>query len=442
MASSTKQTVVKAGNAEAVVNTTVTDSLPAIPCPEQSGYTYVGARYVPIFADPIEWSSANTYEPLTIVTHEGDSYTSKTFVPTGIDISNTDYWAKTAGYNAQVEQYREEVKQWQGQINQANATSNSALNTANRAIKNVLTPIMLVFGDSYSQGQESSSPFWHEYVSRYMHSTVKNFAISGYGLLREGKTIRSEVQTAIADSSFNHDDVLYIYIMCGCNDYWNWVDTSNAYYNELKAINGLLKSNFPNASTVFVQNGWPYTSPEKDNVKVLEYSKQIQNSSSQIGMKYINLSDALNTNDALFQSENKHPTGSGALALAYGVINDCVFPSNYSVNDVFKGVNLEGLTVKSTSTIKVRDTVYNRGTMKIANTAFGENHYIRFSKNELTYCLSTLDGVLYVIKNNVLTPAGIILLAFGNPYLYIYVYDESIRSNSETEYHYFINFNI
>lgn len=70
---------------------------------------YIGSRYVPIFADPIEWSSSNTYEPLTIVIHEGNSYTSKQAVPKGIDIANETFWALTGNYNAQVELYRRET---------------------------------------------------------------------------------------------------------------------------------------------------------------------------------------------------------------------------------------------------------------------------------------------------------------------------------------------
>lgn len=70
---------------------------------------YVGARYVPLFADPLQWSNTRTYEPLTIVVNQGNSYTSRQFVPTGIAISNEDFWALTGNYNAQVEQYRQEV---------------------------------------------------------------------------------------------------------------------------------------------------------------------------------------------------------------------------------------------------------------------------------------------------------------------------------------------
>lgn len=70
---------------------------------------YIGSRYVPLFADPAEWSSTKTYEPLTIVLHQGNSYTSKQFVPVGIDIDNTDFWVETGNYNAQIEQYRRET---------------------------------------------------------------------------------------------------------------------------------------------------------------------------------------------------------------------------------------------------------------------------------------------------------------------------------------------
>lgn len=85
------------------------------PCPDlitgqKCGITYTGARYVPLFADPAQWDNTRAYEPLTIVLNQGNSYTSKTFVPVGVDIGNEDYWALTGNYNAQVEAYRQEVE--------------------------------------------------------------------------------------------------------------------------------------------------------------------------------------------------------------------------------------------------------------------------------------------------------------------------------------------
>lgn len=67
---------------------------------------YIGARYVPIFADPVEWDDEREYEPLTIVIHNGDCYTSKCYVPKGAQLppypeGQTKYWVKTSDYNAQ-----------------------------------------------------------------------------------------------------------------------------------------------------------------------------------------------------------------------------------------------------------------------------------------------------------------------------------------------------
>ena len=70
---------------------------------------YIGARYVPLLAEPVEWNSTREYEPLTIVLNEGNSFTSRQFVPVGIDIDNEVYWAATGNYNAQVELYRQET---------------------------------------------------------------------------------------------------------------------------------------------------------------------------------------------------------------------------------------------------------------------------------------------------------------------------------------------
>lgn len=70
---------------------------------------YIGARYVPKFASPVEWDNVRSYEAMTIVTHLGNSYTSKIPVPAGVDIENGEYWVNTGNYNAQVAEYANKV---------------------------------------------------------------------------------------------------------------------------------------------------------------------------------------------------------------------------------------------------------------------------------------------------------------------------------------------
>lgn len=80
---------------------------PCPPPPFKGGTSmYIGARYVPIFADPVEWDDEREYEPLTIVIHNGDCYTSKCYVPKGAQLppypeGQTKYWVKTSDYNYQ-----------------------------------------------------------------------------------------------------------------------------------------------------------------------------------------------------------------------------------------------------------------------------------------------------------------------------------------------------
>lgn len=103
---------------------------------------YIGARYVPVFANPPEWSDTRGYEPLTIVLHKGNSFTSTQYVPTGIDISNTEYWLETGNWNAQIEAYREEVLRFDARITQnANgiASEATARENADTALRNLIT---------------------------------------------------------------------------------------------------------------------------------------------------------------------------------------------------------------------------------------------------------------------------------------------------------------
>lgn len=64
---------------------------------------YVGARYVPVFADPLEWDADLKYEPLTIVTDEnGIFYVSKQYVPEGITVDTTEYWIPWADWGDEI----------------------------------------------------------------------------------------------------------------------------------------------------------------------------------------------------------------------------------------------------------------------------------------------------------------------------------------------------
>ena len=59
---------------------------------------YIGERYVPIVDGA--WDITKTYEPLTMVSNSNNIYISKNYVPAGVNISDTDYWALMMDYSA------------------------------------------------------------------------------------------------------------------------------------------------------------------------------------------------------------------------------------------------------------------------------------------------------------------------------------------------------
>lgn len=129
---------------------------------------YVGARYVPVFADPLEWDDKRSFERLTIVSYLGSSYTSKKDVPSGVLPTNTEYWALTGNYNAQVEQYRQQTEELLNNIVFGNSyiitvgksgCNYTTINDAVTAMRNKITeglhvgtkPVIMIYPGNYDE---------------------------------------------------------------------------------------------------------------------------------------------------------------------------------------------------------------------------------------------------------------------------------------------------
>ena len=224
---------------------------------------YVGARYVPVFANPLEWSDTREYEPLTIVTYQGNSYTSMQYVPTSISIADTAYWALTGNFNAQVEAYRAEVRAFDDRINanaaeiNANAAAikanDAAIKTNAAAIKtnaaaiaqektDRTTNVMLAFGDSYGVDTISQGPVWCEITANKLQVTeLHNYCVIGatFNTTKE-KNFFVQVDKAISEIK-NPEYVKYVGIVGGTNDGSNSID------NAIVSLVAKINSAFPNA---------------------------------------------------------------------------------------------------------------------------------------------------------------------------------------------------
>lgn len=197
--------------------------------------TYVGARYVPIFEG--DWNNTKEYEPLVIVKYQGASYTSKTYVPTGIDILNENYWALTGNYNAQVQayrqevqtyredvqtygedvqRYREDVQTYRGDVEIIDEHINT-LDAKFKARQTATSRKYIFITDSYGQGDISLPTRIEMLLGLTLGTDCWNGIHGGYGFAASGGTFLSLLQDLSGDITAKNE-ITDIVVIGGCND--------------------------------------------------------------------------------------------------------------------------------------------------------------------------------------------------------------------------------
>lgn len=79
---------------------------------------YIGARYAPKFMGA--WDKGSEYAALSVVYANEQSYVSRKTVPANTEITNTEFWIKSADWNAQVTQYNQNVEQYHANVERYN----------------------------------------------------------------------------------------------------------------------------------------------------------------------------------------------------------------------------------------------------------------------------------------------------------------------------------
>lgn len=306
---------------------------------------YIGARYVPILADPTEWDNTKTYEPLTIVQHEGNSYTSRQYVPTGIDITNNDYWARTGNYNAQIETYRAQTQNALAlaQTNKsdiANIDANlNALhaNTVNDATKlyeliqyNAKRNDIVIIGDSITAGLGLDKPnttAYPELLAQALNMTKHVYAQSGAGFVNASReapynTLNSLVTQAITDTTLDKNNVGIVLLMGGIND--NYEQATQAAQNAKNDLT-LLHANFPNAKIYF--GICPTAGKSRQNNKSIYSGIPAASTNigalSSISLPYVHKIDAWNLlwHNHQMSTDGLHPNLNGHSFLASQILS-------------------------------------------------------------------------------------------------------------------------
>lgn len=274
---------------------------------------YVGARYVPLFADPTEWNSSNTYEPLTIVTYMNASYTSRKQVPAGIEPTNNEYWALTGNYNAQVEQYRQTVEEYKEIVDSFPEDST-----------NFKKDFFIIIADSYGVTTTTRTP-WTTYLENMLDLTVAKNAegvtasTNCFELARGGQgfvgtpTYGNWLASLQSDfpSNIDKSKITKILIVGGYNDQYS---TSDEIISAMNVFANYVDTNFPNAHVYTCCVG-QNTEDISLNTPIM-YAYNAYSTFNHKNWSYLAGLEGILHNQALMEDDNHHPNSSGGVKLA------------------------------------------------------------------------------------------------------------------------------
>ena len=277
---------------------------------------YIGARYVPKFYEnsngTSEWQAGVIYEPLTIVTYNGNSYTSKKPVPADIGnpSTNTSYWVATGVFNEQLESILEELQTVHDDIDDTNdAINESTLRTlANRRF--------VIIGDSYLEGYtpDGDVTSWGELLVSYLGLSSSQYEMlyrGGTGFIANGQG--KNFLDLLNDSSIsNPETVTDVIVSGGYNDY---SQTAGNIASAISTFANACRIKYPNAKIWCGHCGWT-----KDSSKIYQMGQSVRNyieGSSRCGIAYLtNIENAMHRYFECFASDGVHANANGQKYIA------------------------------------------------------------------------------------------------------------------------------
>ena len=362
---------------------------------------YTGARYVPIFGrvgdESITWDNTKPYEPLTIVLHEGNSYTSRQYVPVGIAITNEDFWALTGNYNAQIEQYHQEVQAFDNRITAAQSKADEGyadvetlkgqlgsaayknftsavddssdlpissavkaridgayqeLDTKINTIEAKVTKRVAIIGDSYT----STESYYRVYLEAMLPDNIEvdYYGAGSVGFVREttygnGHNFSWLLNQALTSGKV-YDEIIFYGGLNDCStsaqnaaysesNQWGFIEKVTIE-NAVRSLKSSIESSSSsNARVVVIPNEKIYNGAHGDTIPFTWFYNGMRGGANKNGWEYVESGRFwLWFVDNAYLSDGVHPTANGGKAIAQHmltVINDGV-PSIAACDYVYK----------------------------------------------------------------------------------------------------------
>lgn len=353
---------------------------------------YIGARYVPKFADPVTWNKDRTYEALTIVTYLNDSYTSKKPVPLGVDITNNEYWVLTGNFNSQIEEYRKDVEQLSDDLT---VTQNNLTETQNnlKNVEKMTTKRRYIFvSDSYADNAAGALNYngktWVEFCCDKLKKTIGTDAFklyksgSGFSTSYSFLNVLQNGANQISEPSTITD----IVICGGCNDK-GASDTSIS--SALSSIKEYVKTTYPNANISVGCIGW-FNTNDSDFLTASYTQDNYKSACIANSCTYLNGVENILHLYTLF-GNGHHPNVDGSQKIGSGVADALIHGSC----DVSYGTNPKPTWeswIKSTDIVVGFISSLSNDSTKISMYCVGGNK-VKFTTDPTTIAPSAGNGM-------------------------------------------------
>lgn len=253
---------------------------------------------------------------------------------------------------------------------------------------------MIVIGDSFSTTTYNpASTAWYTIVAKRLGLTVHNYAKDSAGYVHVGsgdRTFSIEVDDAIADTSYDNNDVEYVFVYGGLND----MRTSdiNSLNSSASALFTKIASNFPNARIVCAGiNTWNSGFWVNGTKTTANYWYEMKAYCRESGVIFINTSYwLLNNANSFYDGGTGHPNAEGnavfatnlltALFGTAGTVNSDIYQLTanattgsgsitlYANNSVIK---IQGSATTSGGTAVIPIPKHALGSFQIGNTIVG-----------------------------------------------------------------------
>lgn len=313
--------------------------------------TYIGARYVPLIDG--DWSATKNYEPLTIVTYQGNSYTSKQYVPAGILPTDESYWALTGNFNGQIAGMQNKIDSNTAEIESINTDITqiegdiASIEADIKALDIKVFPKsrkIVCFSDSYGTQTVNWTTKLGDNNPNY---SIQNYSVSGIGFSATPNSQNMEQYISSIAATIDKDNVTDVIFICGTNDIK--VDYIAGLQGKVVSCINYVKTLFPDANIWVGFCG--VATATLPNPNITTGFSSYMNACSLSGAKFIDSLVPIVYDLSQLQSDEVHPNSTGANTIAQAL-------NNYLNGGTFKYVNSKVLTVASANSSGLRGEIY------------------------------------------------------------------------------------